>query len=152
LWAWALAPQSDGTTRLLVHMRIQIPGLEGNRLVGGALNLATFLMERKMMDGIKLHSEGGTEADWVQVAEAAIWLAALAIGLVAASRYLTRKDWRQPLGIGLAAVATLFGLTYLQPALWLRVALIVALAGILVIDPKRTPSREIAETPDNQIA
>lgn len=140
LWIWGLAPQVDGRTRLLVHMRIQIPGMGGNRLVGGALNLATFMMERKMMEGIKLHAEGRSEADWVQVAEALIWLAGLAIGLMAASRFITRPDWKLPLGIGLAAVVFLLILVYLQPALWLRMVVLLALAGSLVIDSGRMRS------------
>jgi hypothetical protein len=140
LWAWALAPQPDGTTRLLVHMRIQIPGMGRNKLVGGALNLATFMMERKMMEGIKLHAEGGTEADWVQIAEAILWLAALVIGLMAASRFITHAEWKAPLGIGLAAVMVLLALIYLQPALWLRLALVLALAGGLVVDSRQVPA------------
>lgn len=140
LWIWGLAPQVDGRTRLLVHMRIQIPGMGGNRLVGGALNLATFMMERKMMEGIKLHAEGRSEADWVQVAEALIWLAGLAIGLMAASRFITRPDWKLPLGIGLAAVVFLLILVYLQPAIWLRLVVLLALVGGLVIDSGRMRS------------
>jgi hypothetical protein len=137
LWIWGLAPQADGRTRLLVHMRIQMPGMGGNPIVGGALNLATFMMERKMMDGIKLHAEGRTEADWVQVAEALIWLAGLVIGLMSASRFITHPDWRLPLGIGMGAVVFLFVLVYLQPALWLRLVFLLALAGGLVIDSRQ---------------
>ncbi len=132
LWTWYLSPTADGRTRLIVHMRIQIPGAEGNKLVEGAFNLATFMMERKMMDGIKLRAEGGMEADWVQYGEAAAWFLALGIGLVAARRFMTRAEWKLPLGIGLAAVAMLFVMTYLQPALWVRVFADVVLAGGLV--------------------
>jgi hypothetical protein len=150
LWAWALAPQPDGTTRLLVHMRIQIPGMGGNKWVGGALNLATFMMERKMMEGIKLHAEGGGEADWVQIAEAVLWLAALIIGLMAASRFITRPDWKLPLGIGLAAVLVLLGLVYLQPALWLRLALVLAMAGGLVAESRLNRAARGASAPAGQ--
>ncbi len=137
LWIWAIAPQADGTTRLLVHMRIQIPGMSGNKLVGAAMNLATFMMERKMMDGIKLHAEGGSEADWVQIAEALVWLAVLVIGIIAAAHFLKRQDWRLSLGVGLAAVVVLIVLVYLQPALWLRFVLALALAGGLVLDGRK---------------
>ncbi len=145
LWVWALSPQPDGRTRLLVHMRIQIPGMGGNRLVGAALNLATFMMERKMMEGIKLHVEGGTEADWVQVAEAILWFATLVIGLIAASRFITQNEWKLPLGIGLAAVLALFALVYLQPPLWLRLVLVVALVAGLLVDSRLRPASKQAQ-------
>ncbi|RPJ37994.1 MAG: hypothetical protein EHM21_17495, partial [Chloroflexi bacterium] len=86
LWTWYLAPTEDGRTRLLVHMSIQIPGMEGNKAVETGFNLATFMMERKMMVGIKQRAEGGMEADWVQYAEALLWFLTLGIGLIAARR------------------------------------------------------------------
>lgn len=136
LWIWALAPQPDGKTRLLVHMQIQIPGMGGNRLMGAALNLATFMMERKMIEGIKLRAEGGTEAGWVQAAEALLWFAALGLGLAAARRFVTRTHWQLALAVGLAALLVLLALTYWQPALWLRLVLVLALAGGLYIDAR----------------
>jgi hypothetical protein len=134
LWTWALAPTADGKTRLLVHMAIQIPGTAGNRIVEAALNLSTFMMERKMMEGIRLRAEGGSEPGWVQAAEAAIWFAVLLIGLAAAIRYIRHDDAKMCLWIGLSAVVLLFILVYLQPALWLRVALVLLLAGALAYD------------------
>jgi hypothetical protein len=134
LWTWYLSPTADGQTRLLVHLAIQIPGMAGNQPVETALNLATFMMERRMMNGIKLHAEGGIEADWVQVAEAMIWFLVLGIGCVAAQRFITQVEWKRPLWIGLAAVAVLFILTYLQPALWTQIIGLIVLAGALVLD------------------
>ncbi len=147
LWVWALSPQADGRTRLLVHMRIQMPGMGGNRLVGAALNLATFMMERKMMEGIKLRVEGGTEADWVQTGEAILWFATLAAGLIAAARFITRNEWRLPLSIGLAAVLGLFALVYLQPPLWLRLVLVVALVTGILADARLQPVSKTARLP-----
>lgn len=129
LWTWFLAPTVDGKTRLLVHMSIQIPGMEGSKAAGAAFNLATFMMERKMMEGIRLRAEGDTEADWVQYAEAFAWLLALGIGLIAAGRFLTRPEWKLSLAVGLAAILGLFAWTYLQPALWLRLGIDLALMG-----------------------
>jgi hypothetical protein len=131
LWTWALAPTEDVRTRLLVHMRIQIPGTEGNRALEAALNLSTFMMERKMMEGIKLRVEGGAEADWVQWAEAVIWLVVLGIGLMAARQFVARLEWKLPLAAALLSVAVLFGLVYLQPALWLRLVFVVVLLAMV---------------------
>ncbi len=129
LWTWFLAPTVDGKTRLLVHMSIQIPGMEGNGVVGMAFNLATFMMERKMMEGIRLRAEGGAEADWVQYAEAFAWLFTLGVGLIAARRFLILAEWKRPLAVGLAVILALFAWTYLQPALWLRLIVDLGLIG-----------------------
>lgn len=137
LWTWAIRPLENGQTRLLVHMRIQLPGAEGNQAIETALNLTTFMMERKMMDGIRLHAEGGTEADWVQIAEALIWFGVLAIGIAAAFQFINKLEWKLPLYAGLGAVSTLFVLVYLQPALWLRIIIAIALASILCWDAIR---------------
>jgi len=137
LWTWAIRSLENGQTRLLVHMRIQLPGAESNQAIETALNLTTFMMERKMMDGIRLHAEGGTEADWVQIAEALIWFGVLAIGIVAAFRFMIKVEWELALCAGLGAVSTLFILVYLQPTLWLRMIIAMVLAGILCWDTIR---------------
>lgn len=137
LWTWAISPTSNGRTRLLVHMRIQFPGMDSNKALEAAMNLSTFMMERKMMDGIRLRAEGGAEADWVQVFEALLWFAVVGIGAVAARRFTTRSEGKLSLGIGLACVAMLFLLVYLQPALWLRSVVVLLLAGGLVVDIRK---------------
>jgi hypothetical protein len=137
LWTWAVAPTADGRARLLVHMSIQFPGMDKNPAVETAMNLTTFMMERKMMEGIKLRAEGGAEADWVQVAEALIWLLTLGIGIAAARRYLAAPDWKLPLAIGLLSIVALFAWTYLQPALWVRVVVDLAMIGGLVWEARK---------------
>jgi|WetSurMetagenome_2_1015567.scaffolds.fasta_scaffold280984_1 hypothetical protein len=143
LWTWYLQPVADGNTRLLVHMRIQLPGMDKNAPVEAASNLATFMMERRMMDGIRLHAEGGTEPGWIQPVEAFVWLYTLGLGLLAARWFLTQPDaatrrlagWIA-LAVGLAAVMLLLVFTYLQPALWLRALLCLALTAALVLRPR----------------
>ena len=145
LWTWFLQPTPDGNTRLLVHMRVQIPGAEGNSAVRTGMNLATFMMERKMLDGIQLRAEGGAEADGVQAAEAFLWLATLALGLVAARRFMTQARWQLPLALGLASVILLLAWVYLQPALGLRLLGVLALSAALAWDSpfaqRRLPAR-----------
>lgn len=138
LWTWAIAPGGAGKTRLQVHMAIQMPGMQKNRAVETLLNLMTFMMEKKMITGIQLRAEGGSEADWVQIAEAALWLAVLILGGMAARQYLRASDWRQPLAIGVASIGGLFIFTYVQPALWLRAGLAIALSGALAWQMRRS--------------
>jgi hypothetical protein len=135
-WTWALFPTPDGRTRLRVHIRIQFPGMEENQAVATALNLATFMMEKKMLDGIKLRAEGGMEPGWFEAVEILAWFAALGCGLAAARRFVTRVDWQRPLVIGLAAAAWLFVLTYGQPALWVRLVGALVLAAGLALDAR----------------
>jgi hypothetical protein len=96
------------------------------------MNLGGFIMERNMMTGLKTRAEGGSEPGFTEPLEIILWLAALAAGLVAAARFITRPDWRLPLTLGLAALIVLFWLTFIQPSLWLRLLAVVALTGGLV--------------------
>ncbi len=138
-WLWYLTPTADGRARLLIHMRIQIP--PGMNTGGDALkifmNLGGFIMERNMMSGLKTRAEGGSEPSIIEPSEIALWLVTLAVGLVAAVRFITRPGWQIPLAVGLAAVIALFVLTFLQPAIWLRVVLLLLLAAGLWLDFKK---------------
>lgn len=130
-WLWYLQPAAEGRTRLMVRMYVQIPGMENNPAISGAMNLFTFMMERKMMYGIKLRAEGGSEAPWVQTAELALGLAALLVGLAAARRFITSPAWKVSLAIGLASITAMFIMIYLQPTMWVRLIMVLGLAAAL---------------------
>jgi hypothetical protein len=135
-WLWHLTPTADGRTRLVIHLRTQ-PPVDPNAppnpvidaVVGAVVDLGGFVMEKAMLDGIKLRAEGGSEPAWIETAEIFLWLAALAAGAAAGWLYLTRPNWQRPLLVALLAVIVLFIFTYLQPALWLRVLIDLALFG-----------------------
>jgi hypothetical protein len=132
-WLWRITPTGNGRTRLTIHMRIQAPpGTGGEEGMKTFMNLGGFIMERNMMTGLKTRVEGGSEPGFTEPLEIILWLAALAAGLVAAARFITRPDWRLPLTLGLAALIVLFWLTFIQPSLWLRLLAVVALTGGLV--------------------
>lgn len=134
-WLWHISPTADGRTRLLIHMRIQVPpGMEPGATGSGGgealkvfMNLGGFIMERNMMTGLKARAEGGGEPGAIEPLEIILWLATLAVGIVAAVRFVTRPAWQLPLAVGLAAVAALFVLTFLQPAIWVRLVMLAAL-------------------------
>ena len=137
-WLWQIAPAPGDRTRLAIHMRIQVPpGTGGGEGIKVFMNLGGFIMERNMMTGLKTRVEGGSEPGYTEPLEIALWLAALAAGLVAAVRFILRPRWQVPLAIGLAAVIVLFWLTFLQPALWLRMLAVLALWGGLIWDFRR---------------
>lgn len=130
-WLWRITPTGDGQTRLLIHMRIQVPPEmnTGGEALKVFMNLGGFIMERNMMTGLKTRAEGGGEVSFIEPLEIVLWLATLVVGLVAAVRFITRPAWPLPLAIGLAAVVALFVLTFIQPAIWLRVVLLMGLAA-----------------------
>jgi hypothetical protein len=130
-WVWQLTPQPDGTTRLVVRVRIQPPPEASSSLIGLPIDLGGFVMENKMLQGLKARAEGRIEPAWMQPAEIVIWLTAFIVGLAAAYLFVTRQPWQRPLALGLAAVLTLLVLTFVQPTLWLRLLLDAALlAGL----------------------
>lgn len=143
-WLWHIQPAAGGQTRLNIHMHIQPPGEMGAPILTDIIELGAFIMERNMMTGLKVRAEGGGEPAWIEPAEIAIWLAALLVGLAAAGRFvagpLDRRGW-SALALGLAALVVLFVFTFLQPAVWLRAALDLALAGGLAWVLRRVPRR-----------
>jgi hypothetical protein len=131
-WVWALRPEGPQRTRLVVRMRgraeLAAPGLL--KSVGGFfINYGGFVMERRMMQGIKDRAEGRGEPPWYQGAEIVLWLAAFALGLAAAAAYLGRRAWWRGLAVGLGASVVLLLLTFGQPPLWVRLLLLLVLAA-----------------------
>ena len=136
-WLWHITPTEDGRTRLVVHLRTQSPAAENpnplmDAVVGAVVDLGGFVMEKNMIDGIKLRAEGGREATWIETAEIILWLATLGLGFAAAVQFMRCSAWQIPLAVGLASIVVLLFFTYLQPALWLRAALDLLLLSGLV--------------------
>ena len=68
-WLWALYPLEGGRTRLVVRLRghseLEAPGLLMG-VAGFFVNYGGFVMERRMMQGIKDRAEGRIEPPWYQ--------------------------------------------------------------------------------------
>ena len=130
-WVWALYPREPGHTRLVVRMRGH-PDLKAPALLMGVatffVNYGGFVMERKMMQGIKDRAEGRSEPPWVQGAEIALWLLVFGLGVAAAVACVGRRAWWRGLATGLAAAVLLFFLSFGQPPLWIRGLLLLLLA------------------------
>jgi hypothetical protein len=127
-WLWQLDPLDGGArTRLVIRNRIQAPPEMSNPAATFVLDAGGFVMEQRMIQGIKLRAEGGSEPAWMESAELALWLAALGCGLIAAWLFVFRPAWLRPLIVGVAAVLGLFMLTFVQPPLWTRILLDAAL-------------------------
>ena len=133
-WVWALFPRDAQTTRLVVRLRgraeLRAPGIL--KSVGSFfINYGGFVMERKMMQGIKDRAEGRVEPPWYQGLEIALWLGTLGLGLAAAVACVGRRAWWRGLAVGSGAVVALLFLTFGQPPLWVRlIMLLLLIAGV----------------------
>jgi len=145
VWGWFLQPVNDGAqTRLLVRFAIEVPATEpANPVMGFLMNVGGFVMQQNMLQGIKLRAEGGREPAWLELVEIGLWLTALLCGLVAALLYLFQRAWLRPLVVAIMAVVILFILTFVQPPLWVRFVLDLA----LVVGVMQSISRTTQRTP-----
>lgn len=143
VWGWFLEPVNGGAqSRLLVRFAIEVPATEpANPVMGFMMNVGGFVMQQNMLQSIKLRAEGGSEPGWLEVVEMALWFMALLCGLVAALLYLFQRAWLRPLVVATVAVVVLFLLTFVQPPLWVRFVLDLALVAGVVQSISRTTQR-----------
>jgi len=127
-WGWNLSPIDDQNTRMVIRMRIQ-GDMITNPLATFFVNVGGFVMERNMMQGIKLRAEGSSEPIWIEAVEIVIWLATMLAGLTVAVLFITRREWIAPLAVGIASVFLLILFTFVQPAVWLRIILVSGLSA-----------------------
>jgi hypothetical protein len=141
-WLWQLQASGMDQTRLLVRMRIEPSPGEENPIMTWLLDAGGFVMERRMLWGLKARAEGRTEPAYLETVEIVVWVLALLEGLAAALLFLFRKEWGAPLALGVAAIVTLLAFTFLQPAIWVRVLVDVGLlAGLVVTVRNTSPGR-----------
>lgn len=122
IWGWYLEAVDADHTRLHVRTRLQVPAEARNAMVTFAFSGGGFVMEQNMIQGIVQRAEGRGEPANIETFEIILWLAALVAGLVAAAEFVFGRGELKALGVGLAVVVELFVITYVQPAIWLRVA------------------------------
>jgi hypothetical protein len=139
VWLWYLEPVGTDQTRLLVRGAMRLFSEGGNPVMSAVVGLGAFVMEWRMIEGIKLRAEGGTEPTGIEIAEIVLWMAALVAGLGAAVLFLTRPAWQAPLLLGLAALFTLIWFTVWQPSIWLRLLFDMALFALLWWVARRVP-------------
>lgn len=129
-WSFVLLPVGDSSTRLLIRGR----GTPRRSLLGVAFDRSVFepihfIMEKRMMIGVKELAETGERARVVNHIHVAIW--AITFVLLVASLILTlrRAEWKRPL-VGFVASAIAFQIMTLgQPHVALEAAMV---AGIIL--------------------
>lgn len=128
VWLWHIEPVAQGQqTRLVVRMAIETSAEMANPVAGFVMDIGGFVMEQNMLQGIKVRAEGGAEPRWTEPVEIVLWFSALLAGVVAALLFIFRLGGILPLLVAVGAVVALFILTFVQPALWLRLVIDLAL-------------------------
>lgn len=141
-WVWYLEPINANQTRLLVRMKLQPAGMTSSPGLDTAIGLGAFVMEQAMLQGIQARAEGNIPPAYSETLEISVWLLALAAGLIAAIFFVTYKEWKLPLAIGVLTIPVLFFFTFWQPPIWSRVGLdLVLWAGLVwfVWNQSRSP-------------
>jgi hypothetical protein len=108
---------------LIVRCLIQLPPEAENPVIAGVMNVGGFVMQQRMIHGLKLRAEGGVEAPDAEMVEIVLWLATLLVGLIGAALFLTQHEWQRPLALAVASTFLLVALTFIQPEIWIRLAI-----------------------------
>ena len=145
-WLWWIEPRGENQTRFIVRGHIQLPEGAKMGLVSWLVDAGSFVMGRRMMEGLALRAEGRSEPPAVEALEIALWCGALFAGLGAGVLYLWRNLW-QPLLVGLAATLSLIWFTFGMPPLWIRLLVDIALWAALVILGYLYPRQLAADAP-----
>jgi hypothetical protein len=127
---FGLFPIDGSHTRLVVRESFDREGMPP--VVTSAIEIPDVIMEQKALDTVQRRAEGIPDSIFTIPSEIIAWLAALAMGLIAAEQFVTRKAWKKSLVVGLASVVVLLVLTFLYLPLWLRGVLDLGLLAGLV--------------------
>ncbi|HZQ08098.1 MAG TPA: SRPBCC family protein [Anaerolineae bacterium] len=131
LWSWNLEAADPTHTRLIVRMRIAMPSSASNPLIDYGIAMGGFVMEQGMLQGIQARAEGNIPPFYSEALQIALWLVALAVGVIAAVFFVMFKEWLLPFTLAVGSVVVLFVFTFWQPQLWVRVMMdIVLMSGL----------------------
>jgi hypothetical protein len=131
-WSFVVEPVDESTSRILVRGR----GAAGRSLLGTAFDQsifepAHFVMERRMLIGIKDLAETGNRARNENHVNVVLWMIVLGLFVTAAIKLLRDPDWRRPLAGLLASAAVFQILTFLQPPLIIAFLLVGMVCAVL---------------------
>lgn len=131
-WSFILDRVDNSHTRLLVRGR----GAPGRSLLGLAFDRSIFepvhfVMERRMMIGLKEDAEGSDRHHLVNHVHVVLWTIAFGQIITAIVMVMRQRHWAQPLA-GMIVAAVVFQiLTLGQPPIAMGVALLAALGAIM---------------------
>jgi hypothetical protein len=143
IWSFTfgLFPLDSTHTRLVV--RESFDPIDMPVAATTALEIPDAVMVQKMLSTLKERAEGRMGSPLTTVYEIAVWLAACAIGVLAAVLFVARRAGKKALAVGalaagVVAVLVLLALTLVFPPYWLRGVLVIALLGGLAWSWRQT--------------
>ena len=143
-WLWQIAPTADGKgTRLINRIGIQAMAGADNPIMSFFIGNGAFIMEQRMMNGIKAHAEGWTEPPYQETVEIMLWFVALIVGAAAGVLFVARRPWVASLTLAVASVFVVLFFTFSQPVIAIRVLLDVALVAGLVMALRARPATSV---------
>jgi hypothetical protein len=131
-WTLVIEPIGTAETRLLARGR----GIQRHSLLGVAFDQASFepahfVMERRMMIGLKQLAETGKRGRVSNHVHVGLWMLTFVMFLTAAAFVLIGRRWLRSLGAFVAAAAVFQILTLMQPPLVVGVLLVLAVFLLL---------------------
>ena len=127
-WAFVVQPIDGASSRLVTRARargsLSLLGLAFNR---GIFEPVHFVMERKMMEGIRARAEDRRVSKAADDANVALWVITFAAFMASAGLALAGRQWRRRTTTFMAAGALFELLTLAQPSLWVGIPLVSAL-------------------------
>ena len=131
-WSFVLVPVNDSTTRLLVRGR----GAPGRSLLGVAFDRSIFepmhfVMEKRMMIGIKQLAEGDSRQRVLNHVQVVLWFVTFAMFVVGLASVFVRPAWKRALSGTVAAAVVFQVLTLGQPPVDVGILLVLIVATLL---------------------
>jgi len=130
-----LYPLDASSTRVVIRESFGEGALPAPALI--AIELPDAVMEMKALHTLKIRAEGTPEPAFNTALEIALWLAALATGIIAVVLFIRRKAWQLPLALGLASAIVLMLITFLFLPLWGRALLDLLLVAATIYTLKK---------------
>jgi hypothetical protein len=136
-WAFIVQPVDAHTSRFVVRSNgTPSPSLLGAAFEGAIFEPIHFVMERKMMDGVKVRAEGGRPSEAEDDAIVILWTMTFALFVSSLILFLAGRDPRRRLVTLVAAASAFAFLTLAQPPVAASAVIVLAL-GAAVFWPRR---------------
>jgi hypothetical protein len=148
-WSFIVLPIGDDSTRLLIRGRSLRPTSPGPPPVGRLLDLMFFepihyVMERRMMIGIRQLAEGKDRNRLRNHLDVALWTITLILFITAAAIVIRRRNhWQRPFAVFVLSGVAFQILTLAQPQIGFGISLVLILVTILRGPVVRIPRTEI---------
>lgn len=135
IWAFELVSLREDRTRLLVRTRVGgRPSWSARTVDAMLVEPMHFVMERKMMEGIKRRAEGASSSEVGDVFEIVLFLTCFVLFVRGAVGVVRAPEWRRRV-IGLLGAGLAFQLlTFVQP-MWALGVIVVMLVSALCAPP-----------------